>query len=337
MSKSYNKINNKDNQHTRKNKKIQKTDIIYKYNKIYKNTPYIPKSTFVSNMIILFPAFIKNTPENELFVKFTDLFDINYKVKNKNKIKINTGLKTKEGWSLDKILEYSFYLTSKKFFIIDDTFTSPNNVIRSIKTQIGKDILRSNVVINNIDYEVPENVDLENYDKIADNFYEILITYFRSNNQNINFNNINKLALLCCQNMTNFLSDRTSLYIGELIRPEMSVILGADRKIKIEITSTTITLIIIFQSKLIISQDSLLDPESPCGNLFFKIKFDILNNLFEITKFTININTVTCKVPKIKDTNDNKSGIAISFDSNLIPVAVSSAGIITTPFILGAI
>ncbi len=38
-------------------------------------------------MITLFPAFIKNTPENELFVKFTDLFDINYKVKNKNKIK----------------------------------------------------------------------------------------------------------------------------------------------------------------------------------------------------------------------------------------------------------
>ena len=71
------------------------------------------------------------------------------------------------------------------------------------------------------------------------------------------------------------------------------------------------------------------------GNLFIKTKFDILNNTFVITKFTVNINKITCNVSEIKDKESPLTNITL--DKSMLPVGVSAVGIATSPFILGAI
>jgi hypothetical protein len=363
MSISNSKIkNNYYNMNTKTRKRRSKIGggIFDKYEKVYKNTPYIPKSTFISNMILKFPDFYKKYKENSLLIVFNNIFDIDFKPKDTRKFTINKQpLKPSTFYTLDKIIEYAIFITSKSFFIShDNKFYPTNHIIDDLKHQIGKDVLRSTISINGTNYDASKTTQIDNFTQplsepsstpsgitsdqpsdnfigITDTFYETIITYFKTNNLPINFNQINKIALLCCQNISNFLSDLTVLYLNDILKPDICVVYQADRNIKIDITKSAILLTIVFQSKLIISDDEMLDPEIQCGNLFIKTKFDILNNTFVITKFTVNINKITCNVSEIKDKESPLTNITL--DKSMLPVGVSAVGIATSPFILGAI
>ena len=323
---------------TRKKRPInnQLGGVFDKYAKTYENTPYIPKSTFISNMILEFPIFFKKQQEKEEFIIFTEIFIIDFKPNNIDKFSINQRLKTHPDYTLQKILETCIFLTSKSFFINNDTFYPSNHIIKALKIQMGKDILRTNIIINGTIFNASAGEDLDNFPKITDSFYETLITYFKTNGLPVNFNQINQLCLLCCQNMSNLMSDLVIIYLNGILTPEICAVYQANRKIKIEITKTSIILSLTLQSRLIISDDQMLDPERSCGNLLFKIKCDILNNAFEMSKFIVNINRVTCKVGDIKDSEPSFK-LNIPLDSSLIPTAVSTVGIVSAPFILGAI
>jgi hypothetical protein len=244
-----------------------------------------------------------------------------------------TSLKQKKSMSLNSFLSYIFYLKTPFLFIDNDNETTPLNIfLELLKNQMGKDIYRDDRTVNgenyNQHYFLGEN--RNNY-QIADMFYSILISKFSK--QNVDFDLINKIMLLSCQNMFNMITDLITMKVYDMLYPEMCSVFRPTKSAKITINKRTCLFEYFFTSKLIISQKGKsMDPEFPCGNITFHMTIDLLKGIFELSELKLDYNLNKCSEEEEEDKEDPKKPI----NKLIYPaIGLGIAGIASIPFLLG--
>jgi len=320
----------------------------------FQNTTIIPDSQIISYMKENFTNFFSLQKELEKQGKYVlyldDCFEIENLFNTKERIfSFNSPINGKQSMSLDKLISYAFYLKTNFAFLNNDgQVTTKKLYLETLKYQMGKDIRRDNRLINGKEFksELYSDESINNY-KVADMFYLSIISVYNKFNKHINFNIINTFALLSCQNMFNLITDMITLKLNEMLEPEINSVFRPKKIAIITIDKNTKTLEYCFNSQLIISKDGRsIDPEYPCGNLKFKLLFDLNKNSFKFTQFILNYNINNCGPPEKKSSNLNTTQVTnpnINQGNNssslkyAIPVVLGVGGIISTPFILGAI
>jgi hypothetical protein len=285
---------------------------------------------------------------NECFNIGNIFNDINTKG---GKVSLNSTIDGNKIFGLDKMIAYAFYSKSKDLF-------ERNNVrefAKLLKYQMGKDIHRDNRTINGEDYGMEYfSRYSEDYYSCTDVFYEIIIGYLNKISRFIDYNLANKIALLSCQSMYNFIIDLISHKIMEKMIPEVVNITQSEKNQIITLTNSKKEMEFNFKSKAYITYNGeIMDITNPCGNLEFTLLFDFKNNDYKFTKFIFEYDYDICKSPEqeefIRETHDKQnstlSDVNISQqeknkDNKIIygiSAGLGAAGIASLPFILGAL
>jgi hypothetical protein len=339
-------MNNSTRINVKKNKtnlnKSKKTIIIYNPYEKYKNTKLIPKTSIITYMFSGYKEYLtykeKCDKEKRNTLNLDDCFIINKDAMpvGLRKNEINLSLKMNPKLPLYKFLTYCFYSTQSSIFNSDI-----NNAISTIKFQVGKDIKRSDRTINGKSYP-GSFYNEDNYYSDTDLFYQNIIDYMKLYHNKINLNIVNKIALLSCQNMFNFMSNLISLKLLEILKPEINAIFRPNKQVNITITKNEISMELYLKCQLIMSRDQEpIDPEYPCGNLEFNLYFDLLKNRYELKNFILDYDIDKCgpeiqKEPIAENVengelnNQQKS----KMKKYILPVGLATAGIIAMPFLL---
>ena len=347
---------NKKNKTNKYKKKLQ----VNNYTKKFKNTKLIPNTQILKYIKDNYKSYLlfkeESTKQDKNVIYLDDCFDFGNSLKSNEKIfTIETSIPSNPNMSLDKLISYSFYIKTPYAFIDgSNNLTSEKFYLETLKYQMGKDIRRDNRTINSKEYnsEIYANEDLNNYN-VTDMFYQNLITYYSKFSDNINFNILNKIALLSCQNMFNLITDLVSIKLNEILKPELNSVFRPIKSAIIQLSKDKKTMEYLFDSQLIISRDGEpIDPEYPCGNLLFHLLFDFEKNTYYFTKFKLDYNINKCG-PDIdnnnylslnsqnmngdENNNNNNNNTISSSLKYAIPVTLGIGGIVSTPFILGAL
>ena len=318
------------------------------YNKDYYGTKLLPMTNIINYINDNFNQFVidKERRQNERKheVDFDDFFIIDDILEKKEKkADINIIIKQNPNMSLKKLLAYTLYLKTFSWFE-----TGRMN-ISSFKSQIGKDVSRLSLKINNEDYIVkhPPTGTL-NYYKTADDF-NIKIMNILSTFSVIDFDLVNKIGILMCQNLFNFITQTISLMTMKKFQPEISVETGATKDILLNLTKNEQSMIINFKSLLSISYNGDLDIRFTCGELEFTLLIDLKRNTYKFTKFILKYDIEKCNpesnnrpvsnnqpVSNNEDNVANEENQGSSFLKYAIPAGLG-VGIIATPYLLGAL
>ena len=220
--------NNNKNKTVKSNIPSRNGAIKSSYNTNYVGTKLLPSTDIISFINNNFNKFKIEKDNKEKLkqheVEFDDFFIVNNDIKKQEKqAKINTAINKNPNMSLDKFLAYSLYLKSFEWF------QNGSINIESFKYQIGKDIVRTKITINNELFKA--NVD-DDYYKIADTFNLKLMDVLSKSNV-IDLNLINKIDIVMCQNLFNFITQTFTLMIMNKITPEMSAETQAKKSISI--------------------------------------------------------------------------------------------------------
>lgn len=354
----FNKINNllslymNTNTNTRRNTKrninrnknintYKKDTQVSYYNKKFKNSMTLPYTNILAYMRNNFNNYyaLKNklkSEGNDKIITLDDCFDVKNKFKIGDRVfSFDSPINGNPNMSLDKLIAYSYYIKSSSMFLNKNKL----DYLKSLKYQIGKDLRRQDRTINGKEYKssVYSDTSKTNYD-IADSFYQTLIDYFYNVNKEIDYNTINKIGLLSCQNMYNLITDMISIKLTEITHPEVNSVFRPTKVENIIINNEQTTMEYVFESSIIMSRDGGgLDPEYPCGKLSFKLLFDLKANTFKFTSFHLSYNINKCG-PENEDeqgnkgNNDKERGIKWEY---AVPAGLGIAGLSTVPFILG--
>ena len=277
---------------------------------------------------------VLNLPSSSL----EDFFIIDNNLKGKeNTANVDIQLNKQPNVSLNKLFAYSLYYSEYK-----NWFNSQNKNmdISLFKYQIGKDLSRIDITINNTKYNSNRNDD---NNKITDNF-NIKIMTILSTFSIIDFDLLNKIGIAMCQNILNFLMDLVSMLISIKIEPEKLLITQAEKKVSITLTKSQQNIIYNFKTKFYITKDGVVyDPEFTCGDMEIIFEIDFKKNTYKILKLKYKYNTETCyqgenlqssesNVVEKVDEKDNSKYFTYG-----IPIALGVGGIIAAPFLLGAL
>ena len=323
-------------------KRKQKSNIF----RLFINTRNFPYTNVIKYMIDNFPSYLNLKSqldlENKYVLYLDDCFKFNDEIPSGQKeLDIETTAVGKiNNISLDKLISYSFYMMTAYMFIDNKKINNRMKVIELLKYQMGKDIQRDDRIINGKEYDGAYFQTFKNYYSVADNLYKILIQLYSSIYKDINYDSINKILLLSCQNIFNLLTDLIVLKVNTILQPETSAVFDPKKTITITITKEQQTMEFYFESKLIISRNGDMNPEYPCGYLVFKLLVDLKNQSYSLSEFKLKYDINKCG----PETNNDKLGDAPEKESNLsdkmkyiIPAAVSVAGIVAMPFLLGGL
>jgi len=311
------------------------------YNKDYYGTTLLPMTDILNYTNNNFDEFViykeRNMNETGDEVDPADFFIIDDIFKKKEKTaNINIIIKKNPYTSLKKMLAYSLYTKSFSWF---------NNGIMNIssfKYQIGKDVSRTDIKINNEKYVIQYPADdYRDYNKIADDF-NIKIMNVLSKFSIINFDLVNKIGILMCQNVFNFTTDLITFMIMKKIEPELSSDMEANKDILINLTQNEQTIIFNFNSKLTITYNKEYNIQYKCGDSDFTLLVDLKKNIYKFTKFILNYNVEGCKPPNIvnqinNNVNINENKGTSDIIKYGIPMGILATGLVGTPFLLAAL
>lgn len=331
----------KKNKTLKKLPNLENVSINY-YSKNFKNTNLIPKTKIINYIFTGYKNFLSQQEINNSQGKYGLEFDSCFITKpdtfhtGLRKDNINLSFQMNPETSLDKLIAYSFYLKQSYIF-------EKKQGLSDIKFQIGKDIKRSDITINKKNYNKEYYGKFEDNYNAADMFYQNIIDeLYKINNKSVNLNIVNKFGLLSCQNIFNLITDLITIKLNKILEPETNSVFRPTKYSNIIINRDEISIELGFKSQLIISRDSEpMDPEYPCGNIEFIFYIDILHNRYELKKFILSYDINKCG-PEItnkentlpENHNENKSNLKLEY---VIPASITTAGIIATPFLLGAL
>lgn len=294
-----------------KNIKIRNDAIINSYINQTKNKPnLLPTTEIIDYIKNNYNNFIKEKEQNLIAgkneIELSSIFSIPPELNLPEKIvNINTNFKQNPEMSLDKLLAYSLWFKSP------DWFQNLNNVVKFnieyLKYQIGKDINRTSIKVNNNTFSL---INTEDYYKTTDNFNVFIMKTLANNQVLIKQNTILKLDILMCQNLYNFISQTISLFIINKISPEYATEIQATKDIQIFLNNNEQYVVFNFQCKLIISYKQELNPELTCGSYSFSLRIDLKNNTFSLNNFILNYNVDDC-IPKQNLTGETESDVQI--------------------------
>ena len=295
-------------------------DVNY-YENHFKNTKLIPYTYIIKNIYDNFNLDIK---DKDITIK--DIFSFDRKIQNNIIIE---NISNKPEFGLDKLLGYIYYYKSFSFFYDENKKEkrSLSFVIKELKNQIGKDVQRIDIDINNKNIDRRE-ISSETNESATDILYTHLIDAFTfQKNNNINLNIINKLSLLTSQNILNFITD----LLEGLIQNQFNTIQNIYKpniNIKISINKNDTKINIIYKGRFID-----FNTEDIYGDLKFNIEFDIKNETFQFVSLLIDLNKNNIQ-ETTHDTNDeNINPSNINAKTVGVPLTISSA-LVTTPFML---
>jgi hypothetical protein len=349
------KVKNKNNK-SKKNNNNSNFNTVSFYAKKFKDTSLIPWTHIISYMKNNFNDYLKlydkTEKENKFFIYLDDCFNFGKKIKSGQRVlSFDSPIDGKTSMSLDKLIAYSFYMKTKIAFIdVNNEITSNAFYLKTLKYQMGKDIRRDNRVINGKEYSSSLYNDKDNL-HTADLFYQTLIDYFYKIDNNINYDIINKIALLSCQNIFNLLTDMITIKLNNILSPETNSVFRPEKNIIITINDNEKKMELIFDTQLVISKDgNPMDPEYPCGKLVFHFLIDFNKNIYKFSKFELSYDINKCGPEEINNNtdnfntdnnnNNNNSNDNSNSSNKLIyalPIAAGIGGIIATPFILGSL
>ena len=243
------------------------------------------------------------------------------------------------GMNLDKFIVYSLYLKSPKWF------SSGEINISKLKEHVGKDVSRFNVFINNKKYE--DNIDLKYKNNLitedefnnntdfgrCDNYILQLMDIFTLNGIEIDLDLINKICALTCQNTFNFVTELINLLIISKVKPEVATISDVKKAIYFTLKSKEKTMKMVFESKLIISHNLILDPEIKCGKLSYELYIDFNTNTYEFKKLHLKYDVHNCDPSYVETHEEDSNGSSIN-PAYAVPAILISGGLISLPFVL---
>lgn len=345
--------NNNNYLNNQRNKTVRRNDTqVSYYNKKFKNSPLLPYTKIMAYIKTNFNKYfvLKNKLESEdnyKFITLDDCFDIKNKFKiGEREYTFDSPISGNPNMSLDKLIAYSFYIKSSSMFIDKNKL----EFLKLLKYQIGKDVRREDRTINGKEYNTSLYSDQSktNY-VITDIFYQTLIdTFYNINaNKQIDYDIVNKIGLLSCQNMYGLITDLITIKLSEITYPEINSVFRPDKFETIIINNEQTTFEYLFKSQIIMSRDREgIDPEYPCGILEFKLLLDLKANIFKFTSFKLSYNINKCG-PEIKNQGNNQGqgqGSSSNTESKkdslvkweyALPAGVGVAGLVATPFLLG--
>ena len=268
---------------------------------------------------------------------FEDFFIVDDILKRKENVaNIDIQINKQPNVSLNKLLAYSLYYSEyKSWFNSDKMDTS------LFKFQIGKDASRINLTINK------ENFNFNDKDKNnikADKLNIELMTILSKFNI-IDLDLINKIGIVVCQNIINYITDLISLMISNKIAPEKMLITQATKNIVLTLTKTQQNSVINFKTKFWITKDGSIDhPELTCGDMEFSFLIDFKKNTYKFINFKCKYDANICYQEEIQENVanvENVTNVANVDNSKYltygIPLALGVGGIIAAPFLLGAL
>ena len=340
------RITNQRIKTVRRNPPVRKDTQVSYYNKNFKNSPLLPYTNIISYVKTNFNEYsvLKNKLESEgnyKIITLDDCFDIKDKFKiGEREYTFDSSIDGNPNMPLDKLIAYSYYIKSSSMFINKNKL----EFLKLLKYQIGKDVRRHDRTINGKEYNASLYSDQSktNY-VITDIFYQTLIDAFYSANANkqIDYDTVNKIGLLSCQNMYGLITDLITVKLSEITHPEVNSVFRPDKSETIIINNEQTTMEYLFKSQIIMSRDGEgMDPEYPCGTLEFKLLFDLKANIFKFTSFKLSYNINKCG-PEVENQGNNEGqGVEPKKDSLVkweyaAPAGIGTAGLVATPFLLG--
>jgi hypothetical protein len=224
----------------------------------FRNTENLPITPIINTIEDEYTDYLYLSNQENKSISLLDLFDVNFEKFLQPAIGNfkGTNIKNKKSFPLDKLISYLIY--TKSSFLLEEKNNSFELNISGIKSQIGKDIIRIDLYVNdqkqnfklltggdpdtpekNTSYltKIPmmtnqnpidedkdkENINMQSemdYGNFTDKYYETLMQNdpgkIIDNIKFINYNFINEIGILSCQNIFNFIS--------ELIQSEMTII-----------------------------------------------------------------------------------------------------------------
>jgi hypothetical protein len=367
------------NKHKHKNKSNKNT---HKIVTNFYGSHLIPITPIINYMKDNFETYLTHLKQAEVedknVIYLDDTFETTNIVKPTGKIyNLNTEINSNPNMPLDKLISYAFYIKTKDAFITKDEKPTTNNAfLETLKYQMGKDISRDDRTIQyyNSNYNKKDSdgkLDTEKYSKqvynassfsgldnnyiVADNFYKLIIKYYANHvNKKINYNVINKIALLSCQNIFNFIDDLVTEKVNNMLAPKLNLAYQPQKNVVITFTEKEQTIEFSFDTKLLISTNVITNNfpngreeilgEPPYGHLSYNLFVDLQNNTFKFNNFELSYEVDKWNGPEQNnDINNVADNVADNPAGNNMrlqyaaPVAVGIAGIVATPFILGAL
>ena len=343
----------------------------------------IPETPIINymknNFETFFTRFKQAETEHKSVIVLDDVFETTNIVKPTGNIyNLKTELNGNPNMPLDKLIAYSFYTKNREMFITKDNNPTPENTyLELLKYQMGKDIARDDRTIQyyNPNYgkkNADGETDTKKYtqvlygtsyfskykndndggeDIVADEFYKLIIkSYANHVNKPFDYNTINKIALLSCQNVVSLVSDLVTEKIGDMLSPHISSVINSRKNNVITFTETEQTMEFNFESGLTITTTNENGEEDlnfdPRGHLTFNFFVDLKNNNFRFKNFELSYESDNATENANADADANADGAnnaAVNPVGNrmklqyAIPVAAGVGGIVATPFILGAL
>ena len=227
--------------------------------KLIVGTHNLPLTNFIQYLKDNYPAYatVKEAADtnNKNVLYLDDCFKFNREIPiGDKKINVNTTATQKNNFSLDKLIAYSLYMLTKYLFVDDKGKpTSMKKMFELLKYQIGKDIKRTDIMLNGKEYPSTYFHKNDDYYKTADQYCQLLVDKYSKFDNTINYDNINKILCLTCQNMFNLITDLIVIKVNNAVSPETCAVFRPSKSISITLTKEVQTAEFNFKSSLIIS------------------------------------------------------------------------------------
>lgn len=297
------------------------------YTKYFDNSPYIPTTNIIKYMYDNYRTNISAKIDGLNIYYYFNFGNNRNKIITENEITYKN-IKRNRSLPLDKLITFMFYALSNSFFYENNKKNSLLKLNELLKDQMRKDLFRNSVHINDIYI-----TDLIPISTKIDSFYLMLIEQFQNKNIKIKFNNINKILLLCCQNIFNFFGLIFLDYVLTkfINNPDGNLIYITNNKKKIDIIIKDKILKINYTFKCDLLS---LNTTEIIGSFEYIITVDILHNNYKLDLLKINIDKefMIDMNSEINSKNINESN-RLNLVNMVAPVGISSA-LISMPFML---
>ena len=306
-------------------------NIISTYKKKYNGTTKLPITPFIQFLSEKISYFNKEQIVPELF------FTLSYQLISQHKIaKINTKINS-SNMSLKELIAISVVIEFPNFF--SNRNNDIKNFMNALKKQLGTDLKKTTIYINNTLYDINNLITTTNVTPIsdytlADNFILYLISIFTTNLLFVDMNLIIKMCIVTCNFFINFIIFIINLLVIYKVQPKIVVFTNFKNTTSIFISATQKLVSYSFTCDLVISDHKNLELDETCGKLEFEFSIDFVKNTYQISKFVLDYNTNNCDPNYTATHSDNLKNHDFAY---VVPLLLLSGGIAYSPYLLAAV
>jgi hypothetical protein len=296
----------------------------------FNGTQNLPFTSIIKTIQNDYVSYLNLNKDTKYTIVLSDLFSLNLEegLNDKGTI-VQTNKPNLPSFLLTDLIKVAIYLKSSDF-LVKTTTSSYQFQLTNLKFQVGKDVSRIKIIIDNSELNVltnglerdeqkgmEEEKEANNY-QIADKFNQKVIENFKTTD--INYNTLLMMDILSCQNIFNLMADLLHLFINEKLEPYLkgdTIILSPsaradtngketvsnDKYIKIDVSKDSSKMTIYFDSFLFLVSEFV-----SIGRLNYTITFDFINNSYILDELNINydLNSINIQQTNNNINNENK-------------------------------